>query len=110
MKPSGVTPWQLSKPKVGFNPTAPQYDAGMRMEPPVSVPVAIGISPAPTAAADPPLDPPGIRDVSQGFDTAPKCGFSLLMPWQISCKFVLPTITAPARSNAVTISASSSGT
>ena len=30
---------------------------------------------APTAAPDPPLDPPGIRSRSHGFRTAPKCGF-----------------------------------
>jgi len=33
------------------------------MDPPVSVPSAAGTSPAATAAADPPLDPPGIRFV-----------------------------------------------
>jgi hypothetical protein len=37
------------------------------MEPPVSVPSEAAQSPEAVAAADPPLDPPGIRVVSQGF-------------------------------------------
>ena len=36
-------------------------DAGWRIDPPVSVPIAHGASPAATAAADPPLEPPGTR-------------------------------------------------
>ena len=38
-------------------PTAPQNDAGWRMEPPVSEPREIGVQPPATAAAEPPLDP-----------------------------------------------------
>ena len=37
----------------------PQNDAGWRIEPPVSVPVAPIASRADTAAAEPPDDPPG---------------------------------------------------
>ena len=37
----------------------PDSDAGWRIEPPVSVPVAAGTSRAATAAADPPELPPG---------------------------------------------------
>src|SRR5271165_1950524 len=40
--PSGITPRLLIKPKVGFKPVTPQNDAGMRIDPPVSVPVAKG--------------------------------------------------------------------
>ena len=40
-------------------PTMPQSDAGWRMEPPVSLPSAQSASPAATAAAEPPLLPPG---------------------------------------------------
>src|SRR2546430_3837165 len=29
-------PWRLTRPKVGFRPTVPQNDAGMRIEPPGS--------------------------------------------------------------------------
>jgi hypothetical protein len=44
----------------------PQSEAGWRIEPPVSVPIAQGASPAATAAAEPPLEPPGTRCGSQG--------------------------------------------
>ncbi len=43
----------------------------MRIEPPPSVPVPIGTSPALTAAAVPPDDPPGVAAASQGFPVAP---------------------------------------
>ena len=46
--------------------------AGCRIEPPVSVPVAAGVSRAATAAADPPDEPPGEHSRSQGFFTGPK--------------------------------------
>ncbi len=44
--------------RVGFTPNSPQDEAGMRTEPPPSLPCAIGVTPAATAAPDPPLDPP----------------------------------------------------
>ena len=44
---------------VGCRPTTPQYAAGRRVDPPPSVPTAIGTSPAATAAAPPELDHPG---------------------------------------------------
>jgi hypothetical protein len=49
----------------------PQRDAGWRIEPPVSVPIAHGASPAATAAALPPDEPPGTRVLSHGFSTGP---------------------------------------
>ena len=47
-------------------PTTPHREAGWRIEPPVSVPSASGASHAATAAAEPPLEPPGMRVTSQG--------------------------------------------
>jgi hypothetical protein len=44
----------------------PQYAAGWRMEPPVSLPRAMWQKPAATAAALPPLEPPGVRERSHG--------------------------------------------
>src|SRR5439155_443220 len=85
----------------------PQRDAGMRMEPPVSEPSAAGQNPAATAAADPPLDPPGVRDRSQGFRTDPAWGFALVTPYANSWRPVLPTITAPASRSRVMTGASS---
>jgi hypothetical protein len=43
----------------------------MRIEPPPSVAVATATSPAATAAADPPLDPPGERSSAHGLRVAP---------------------------------------
>ena len=42
-------------------PTMPHSAAGWRIEPPVSVPSESGANPAATAAAEPPLEPPGTR-------------------------------------------------
>ena len=47
-------------------PNSPQTLAGMRIEPPPSLPCANGSSPAATAAPAPPLDPPAERVRSQG--------------------------------------------
>ena len=47
-------------------PTVLQYDAGCRMDPPVSEPKAPRHISAATAAAEPPLEPPGTRAGSQG--------------------------------------------
>ena len=41
------------------------------MEPPVSVPRAIGAIPAATAAAEPPDEPPGVLSRSHGLLTFP---------------------------------------
>ena len=52
----------------------------MRMEPPVSLPMAMKTMPEATAAPEPPLEPPGMRSVSHGLRTAPKCGLLEVMP------------------------------
>ena len=54
------------RPRDGLRPTTPQQLAGIRIDPPPSEPWATGTSPAETAAAAPPLEPPAIRVVSQG--------------------------------------------
>ena len=43
----------------------------MRIEPPPSVPSAIGSMPSATAAAAPPEEPPALRDVSNGLRVGP---------------------------------------
>src|SRR5262249_27187434 len=68
---SGTMPSTETWSSDGLNPTIPQREAGIRMEPPVSVPTAATQSRATTAAAAPPLEPPGMREVSQGFLVAP---------------------------------------
>ena len=52
--------------RVGLSPTIPHMLAGKRIEPPMSLPCATGTSPAATAAAEPPLDPPVLRVSSHG--------------------------------------------
>src|SRR5208283_1384604 len=58
-------------PNDGLNPTTPQSAAGILTEPPVSDPKAPAQKPAATAAAEPPLDPPGILEESYGFLVGP---------------------------------------
>ena len=85
------------RPTVVFSPTVPQRAAGMRTEPPVSLPSAIGTRPAPTATPDPLLDPPGAWGVAcHGLCGVP---WSWLMPTppKANCTVcVLPTSTMPA--------------
>src|SRR3954464_4282251 len=90
-------------------PTTPHSAAGWRIEPPVSDPSASGANPAATAAADPPLEPPGTRDTSRGLRGGPKAEFSVDDPIANSSRFVLPTITAPASCSRVTTVASYGG-
>ena len=68
----------------------------MRLDPPPSVPIPIGPSPAATAAAAPPLDPPEVRDKSHGLAVRPKSGESVKHLWPNSGVVVLPTRIAPA--------------
>jgi len=55
----------------------PVNAAGCLIDPPVSEPIASGASYALTAAADPPLEPPGVRDKSQGLNVGPYAEFSV---------------------------------
>src|SRR6266550_381468 len=88
----------------------PQRAAGWRIEPPVSEPSARGAMHAATAAADPPLDPPGVRSSAHGLRVGPKAEFSVDDPIANSSQLVLPMTTAPARSRRVTTVASYGGT
>jgi hypothetical protein len=55
-------------------------------------------------AAAPPLDPPGVRVVSQGFLVIAKAEFSVDPPMANSSMFVLPIRIAPAaRKRATTV-------
>ena len=88
---SGKQPSSGTSPQVGLNPTSAHQAAGMRIEPPESVPSATSASPAATAAALPPLEPPARRPGAIGLGTVPKCGFCDEIPYANSCRFVLPT-------------------
>ena len=66
--------------------------------------------PAATAAADPPLDPPGMRPRSQGLRVILKPEFSVEEPIANSSMLSLPTITAPSALSRATTVASYGGT
>src|ERR671913_1257950 len=90
-------------------PTTPHSDAGWRIEPPVSLPRLTLAKPAATAAALPPLDPPGTRVGSWGLRVGPNAEFSVLEPMANSSRLVLPTTTAPAAARRCTTVASYGG-
>src|SRR5690349_11891220 len=87
----------------------PHMAAGCLMDPPVSEPSARGVTPAATATADPPLEPPGMRSSAHGFRDGPNAEFSVDDPIANSSQFVLPTITAPADSSRAIVVASYGG-
>ncbi|CAB4798610.1 unannotated protein [freshwater metagenome] len=75
----------------------------------MSLPKLAAAKPAATAAALPPLEPPGTREVSSGFRVGPNAEFSVDEPIANSSKLVLPTMTAPACCRRVTTVASYGG-
>ena len=64
--PNGDNGQAGTRPKVGFSPTMPQKAAGMRIEPPPSVPRCRAPCRGAAATAAPPLEPPAVRLVSHG--------------------------------------------
>ena len=87
---------------MAFSPTLPQKAAGMRIEPPVSVPNEPAQRPATTAAPEPLLDPPGLCPTCQGLLTLPKYGLGTM----VANSFILslPRSTAPAaRKRSITV-------
>src|SRR5882762_1563598 len=79
------------------------------MDPPVSEPRPSGAYSAATAAALPPLEPPGTRVMSCGLRVGPNAEFSVDDPIANSSRFVLPMVTAPAARNRSTTVASYGG-
>src|ERR1051325_9851559 len=87
-------------PTLGLNPMQPQKLAGRSIEPTTWVPSATGTMPEATAAAEPLLDPPGVRSRSHGL-RVPRGSVAAN-----SVVTTLPRITAPASRNAATLAAS----
>ena len=83
-----------------------QNEAGMRTEPPQSVPSAAVARFAATAAADPVLDPPESRPSSYGFFVSPVSEEYENHPAAKSHRAVFPSTTAPAARSRRTTSAS----
>ncbi len=98
------------RPRAGLRPTSPQHAAGMRIEPPPSLPCASGTMPDATAAAAPPDEPPGVLSVSHGLRAGPKRRDSVTGTIPNSGRFVFPTSTKPASRSRRTTNASRSGT
>src|SRR5690554_6183976 len=93
------------RPKVGFKPSMQVNAAGIRTEPPASLPMETRTTPAATAAAQPPLLPPDVHDGFHGLRVTPNPGLSVT-PFQLnSGARVLPISTAPACSSRRTNSA-----
>ena len=98
--------WPVSgiRPSVGLKPTTPQKAAGIRIEPPTSLPTSTGDSPAATAAADPPDEPPGVLVGSHGLFVRPNSSLTVWMSYSHEARLVFPTMIAPAaRSRAATV-------
>ena len=93
-----------------FNPYRPHNAAGIRTEPPPSLPMANGPIPDATAAAEPALDPPEVRSVFHGLRVSGKIMLWLAGLYPNSGTLVLPRMTAPAALSRSTTMSSSSGT
>src|SRR6478735_10895326 len=96
----------VTRPRCGFRPKSPQLALGIRIEPPPSPPMPTGTIPDETAAAVPPLEPPGVRVRSHGLRVLPRETDSVKGNAPNSGIVVLPTTTAPAARSRATTSAS----
>src|SRR5262249_56251758 len=75
--PTGV---RATRPMLGRMPTMPQKLAGLRSEPPKSLPWASQAMPVASATAAPPDDPAAERDSRHGLPLPPTTPFTLLPP------------------------------
>ena len=82
-----------------MKPTNPQAEAGILIEPPISVPVPIGVQPKAKETPVPPEEPPGENFLFHGFFVIP-CKFDQVVPSrQNSGVVVLKTGIQPALIN-----------
>ena len=98
------------RPGVGRSANVPQKLAGVRTEPPRSVPWATVTIPDATAAADPPLDPPELRSRENGVTVDSQSWLTLRGPKPNSGVLVLPRRIPPAAFSRLTHNSSTSGT
>ena len=103
---SETPPRREIRPGVVFNPKTPQNAAGIRIDPPVSLATASGTIPAATAAAEPPLEPPGIRPRCHGLLVEPRVACWVVMPQPNSWARVVADNHSPARRSDATTAAS----
>src|SRR5579871_1856186 len=67
----GKCPVEATRPGVGLNPQIPEKCAGVRIEPPPSLPTPPIELPEAIAAASPPLEPPAEYSRFQGLEVLP---------------------------------------
>ena len=94
---------------VGRNPTTLPHAAGLRSEPPVSLPSAVATMRQASATAAPPLDPPALRPRPHGLRVTPYTWLKVCEPAPNSGVLVLPTATAPAAFMRATSNESAAG-
>src|ERR687883_84655 len=87
-----------TRPNEALSPYTPQKEAGIRIEPPPSVPCARAARPSATAAALPPDDPPAFFPGAYGVLVGPTSRLSVTPLWPNSGVLVLPSTIAPAAS------------
>ena len=104
----GHRPVSGVRPTVGRMPTVPQKCDGARIEPPPSVPIPAIDASAPSSAASPPDEPPGVWAPSSGCSVHPMSRLSVSKEHEHSGAFVLATTTAPAARRRATTVASPS--
>jgi hypothetical protein len=85
-----------TRPNCPFNPANPVNEAGIRTDPPLSVPSAKGVMPAATEAAAPALEPPGVLARFRGLRVMPVSGLSPTGLHPNSLVVVLPIKMPPA--------------
>src|SRR5436190_5683514 len=82
-----------SAPMRGMKPTTPQWQAGLRIEPPLSVPMFTCASPTAAATPAPVDDPPAVRSTSQGL--RPIGSNAFVTPYIASAESVVVRSTTP---------------
>ncbi len=98
-----------TRPMDGRNPTTLQNAAGLRSDPPTSVPLAMGANPQASATAEPPDEPPQVFVRSYGLRVTPKILLKVCEPAPNSGVLDLPMVIAPARCIRSTTISSSAG-
>ncbi len=101
---------KLTRPRLALSAKSPQQEAGMRSEPPPSLPCAAGTMRAATAAAEPPEEPPGVCSRFQGLRQGPRASGSVTALIPNSGALVWPKSTRPAALSRWTTPLSSVGT
>lgn len=109
--PKQVPPaFLLSKVSCQTARNSSQQLAGIRIDPPPSLPCAIGKTPAATAAAEPPLEPAGVKSGFYGLRQGPNNFDSVTGASPSSGVFVFPNVIRPDDSYRLNNSDDCSGT